>query len=255
MTTIADTTTRLEAPTIDPAEVEKFTRMAAEWWDPTGKFRPLHVFNPVRLGFIRDTVVAAKGLDPTARRPFEGLRLLDVGCGGGLLSEPMARLGAAVTGLDASPQNVKTAKVHAEPLGLDIDYRAGAAEQLLESGEAPFDVVLTMEVVEHVADVDLFLETCAKLVAPGGVLILATLNRTPKAFALAILAAEHVLRWLPPGTHDYAKFVRPNEARAPLTAAGLEVDAPTGVSFNPLTGRWSLTEDASVNYMLTARRT
>jgi len=213
------------------------------------------VFNPVRLGFIRDTVVAAKGLDPTARRPFEGLRLLDVGCGGGLLSEPMARLGATVTGLDASPQNVKTAKVHAEPLGLDIDYRAGAAEQLLESGEAPFDVVLTMEVVEHVADVDLFLKTCAKLVAPGGVLILATLNRTPKAFALAILGAEHVLRWLPPGTHEYAKFVRPNEARAPLTAAGLEVDAPTGVSFNPLTGRWSLTADASVNYMLTARRT
>lgn len=241
-------------PTIDPDEVEKFSRIAAEWWDPDGKFRPLHVFNPVRLAFIRDTVVAAKELAPDARRPFEGLRLLDVGCGGGLLSEPMARLGAEVVGLDASEANIKTASVHAAEQGLAIDYRAGAAEDLLAAGEAPFDVVLAMEIVEHVADVDAFLRACARLVAPGGVLVLATLNRTPAAFALAIFGAEYVLRWLPRGTHDYAKFVRPAEARAPLAAEGLSLDAPIGVRFNPLSGRWSLSADTAVNYMLTGHR-
>ena len=244
----------LESPSVDPDEIERFSKIAADWWNPRGKFRPLHVFNPVRLAFIRDVVTDAKGLDRAARRPFEGLRLLDIGCGGGLLSEPMARLGAFVTGVDAAERNIKTAKVHAEESGLDIDYRHGTAEALVDAGEAPFDVVLNMEVVEHVADVARFLTDCANLLAPGGVMIVATINRTAKAFALAILGAEHVLRWLPVGTHSYDKLVRPVEARRPLEAAGLDVDGPTGVSFNPLSGTWALSDDASVNYMLTAMR-
>lgn len=244
----------LKSASVDPSEVEKFSAIAAQWWDPAGKFKPLHKFNPVRLGYIRDTVTAHKGLDPRARRPFEGLRLLDIGCGGGLLSEPMARLGASVTAVDAAERNVKTAKAHADAQGLDIDYRHGTAELLLEADEAGFDVILNMEVVEHVADVDAFLTACAGLLAPGGIMILATLNRTPKAFALAVMGAEYVLRWLPRGTHQYGKFVRPDEARAPLQAAGLDVEGPVGVSFNPLADRWSLSGDASVNYMLTATR-
>ncbi len=228
--------------------------MADEWWDPLGKFKPLHVFNPTRLAFIRDTVTTQRGLDPKAQTPFAGLRLLDIGCGGGLVSEPMARLGAEVTGVDASHANIAVAQVHAERSQLAIDYRHGTAEQLLEAGEPAFDVVLNLEVVEHVADVSGYLRTCAQLVAPGGVMILATINRTPKAFALAIVGAEYVLRWLPRGTHQYAKLVRPSEARRPLEAEGLTVEGPVGVSYNPLAASWSLSRDASVNYMLTAIR-
>lgn len=242
------------APTVDPGEVAKFAAMAADWWSPRGKFRPLHQLNPTRLAFIRDTVTAHFARAPRTRRPLEGLRLLDIGCGGGLVSEPMARLGAQVTGVDATAPNVKAAKVHAESAGLAIDYRVGAAELLLAAGEAPFDVVLNLEVVEHVADVDVYLAACADLVAPGGLMILSTVNRTPKAFALAIFAAERLLRWVPAGTHEYDKLVRPEEARRALERAGLAVDEPVGVSYQPLSGGWTLTKDASVNYMLVARK-
>ncbi len=244
----------LESPTVDPGEIERFSKIAADWWNPRGKFRPLHKFNPVRLKFIRDVVTVKKGLDANARRPFAGLRLLDIGCGGGLLSEPMARLGAKVVGVDAAERNIKTAKVHAAENRLDIDYRWGAAEVLLDSGEARFDIILNMEVVEHVADVEMFLRACAGLLAPGGVMIVATINRTSKAFALAIVGAERVLRWLPVGTHRYDKLVKPGEARAPLAAEGLDVEGPFGVAYNPLADAWSLSNDSAVNYMLTATR-
>ena len=196
--------------TVDPAEIRKFERMAAEWWDAGGKFRPLHKFNPVRLRYIRDTVVAHFGRDPKGGRPFAGLRLLDIGCGGGILSEPMARLGAEVVGLDPSDTNTGVAELHAKKSGLEIDYRAMTAEALVETGER-FDVVLAMEVVEHVTDVSAFIAASAALLKPGGLLFVATINRTPKAFALAIVGAEYLLRWLPRGTHDFEKFVRPAE--------------------------------------------
>jgi len=228
--------------------------MAEEWWDPKGKFKPLHKFNPTRLAFIRDTVCEHFGRDPLPRRPLEGLRLLDIGCGGGLVSEPMSRLGAHVTGIDASEANIKTAMTHAEQSGVRVDYRAGTAEGLIEAGEAPFDVVLNLEVVEHVADAGQFLKDTASLVAPGGIMIVATINRTPKAWALAIVGAEYVLRWLPRGTHEFDKLVKPREVEDALTMAGLVTDSPTGVSYNPLTDRWSISSDTQVNYMVVGRR-
>ena len=239
--------------TIDQAEVDRFSAMAAEWWDPTGKFRPLHKFNPVRLTYIRDLVCAQFGRDPHSHRPLEGLRILDIGCGGGLLSEPMARMGADVLGADASEKNIGIAKAHAAGSGVPVDYRAVTAEALAEAGET-FDVVLNMEVVEHVSDVDFFLSTCASMVRPGGMMFVATINRTLKAAALAIFAAENVLRWLPRGTHQYEKLVRPEEIEKPLTAAGLAMTDRTGVFFNPLLNQWNLSKDMDVNYMLVARR-
>lgn len=239
--------------TIDQAEVDRFSAMAAEWWDPTGKFRPLHKFNPIRLTYIRDMVCGQFGRDPRAHRPLEGLRFLDIGCGGGLLSEPMARMGADVLGADASEKNIGIAKAHAAGSGVPVDYRAVTAEALAEAGES-FDVVLNMEVVEHVSDVDFFLTTCASMVRPGGMTFVATINRTMKAAALAIFAAENVLRWLPRGTHQYEKLVRPEEIEKPLNAAGLTVTDRTGVFFNPLLNQWNLSKDMDVNYMLVARR-
>ena len=239
--------------TIDQAEVDRFSAMAAEWWDPTGKFRPLHKFNPVRLTYIRDLVCAQFGRDPHSHRPLEGLRILDIGCGGGLLSEPMARMGADVVGADASEKNIGIAKAHAAGSGVPVDYRAVTAEALAEAGET-FDVVLNMEVVEHVSDVDFFLTTCASMVRPGGMTFVATINRTMKAAALAIFAAENVLRWLPRGTHQYEKLVRPEEIEKPLTASGLTGTDRTGVFFNPLLNQWNLSKDMDVNYMLVARR-
>lgn len=244
---------RAAAPSIDAEEIERFSKLAAEWWNPEGKFKPLHLFNPVRLAFIRDEAARRFGRDIAARRPFEGVKLLDIGCGGGLLAEPMTRLGFAVTGVDASEANIKTAGIHAREQGLDIDYRHGSAEALAETG-ARFDVILNMEVVEHVADVRAFLKTCADMVAPGGLMIVATINRTAKAFALAIVGAEYVMGWLPRGTHRHSKFVRPLEVRDALAEAGLKVRPPVGVTFNPLAGRWRLSGDTDVNYMLTAER-
>jgi 2-polyprenyl-6-hydroxyphenyl methylase/3-demethylubiquinone-9 3-methyltransferase len=239
---------------IDAAEVERFSRIAAEWWDPHGKFAPLHRFNPVRLQFIRDEALARFERDPRARRPFEGLSLLDIGCGGGLLSEPMRRLGFSVLGVDASERNIGTAAAHAAEQGLEIDYRCGAAEDLAAEGAGPFDVILNMEVIEHVADPGDYLRSCAHLLAPGGLMIVATLNRTLKAFALAKLGAEYVLRWLPIGTHDWTRFLRPDELRAFLAEEPFEVAGPFGVSFSPLTGRWSASTDSDVNYMMTVSR-
>lgn len=241
------------ARTVDEAEVARFSAMAAEWWDPNGKFRPLHQFNPVRLTYIRESALKQFGRDSALRRPFEGLSLLDIGCGGGLLSEPMARLGFAVTGADASEKNIKTAMVHAKGQGLAITYRAVPAETLAAEG-AQFDVILNMEVVEHVADLGLFMKCCAAMLKPGGMMIVATINRTLKAWALAIVGAEYVLGWLPRGTHAYEKFVTPQELRTALTSNGLEADDLTGVVYNPLSGVWSRASDTGVNYMIRAVR-
>jgi 2-polyprenyl-6-hydroxyphenyl methylase/3-demethylubiquinone-9 3-methyltransferase len=239
---------------VDAQEVERFSRIAAEWWDPKGKFAPLHRFNPVRLEFIRDHVASRFGRDGRARQPFAGLKLLDIGCGGGLLSEPMCRLGFEVTAVDASERNIKTAATHAAEQGLMISFRCSTAETLLEEGAGPFDVILNMEVIEHVADPGAYLRTCARLLAPGGLMIVATLNRTFKALALAKIGAEYILRWLPAGTHDWNKFLKPEELLAFLAGEPVQTDGPFGVSFNPLTGRWSQSGDSDINYMMTVAR-
>ena len=239
--------------TINPEEVAKFTAMAEQWWDPKGKFKPLHKFNPVRLSYIRDKVLAHFGRDGTKRRPLEGLRLLDIGCGGGLLCEPMTRLGANVVGADAAERNIHIARLHAEQSGLEIDYRATSAETLAAAGEK-FDIVLNMEVVEHVDNVPLYMKSVADLVAPGGLLFTATINRTLRAYAFAIVGAEQVLRWLPKGTHDYAKFLTPEEISTLVSRNGLSVTEKTGVVFHPLADEWRLSRDTGINYMVLAER-
>ena len=240
--------------TVDESETAKFAAMAEEWWDPRGKFAPLHKMNPVRLEFIRDRACAHFGRDAMGAIPLDGLRLADIGCGGGLLCEPMARLGATVTGIDAVEKNIRIAEAHRDVSGVAVDYRTGTVEELAAAGER-FDIVLNMEVVEHVADLDLFLESAAACVKPGGMAVIATLNRTVKAWALAIVGAEYVMRWLPRGTHDWKKFVRPSELAAPLRRAGLEVTEITGVTYSPVRDRWSLApRDLDVNYMMVAVR-
>jgi 2-polyprenyl-6-hydroxyphenyl methylase/3-demethylubiquinone-9 3-methyltransferase len=240
-----------DAASVDPQEIAKFSALAAEWWDPTGKFAPLHKFNPVRLGFIREIAAARFGRDGRSLHPFAGLTLLDIGCGGGLLSEPMARLGFAVAGADASEKNIGTARAHAAQSGVTVDYRATTAEALAAEGHR-FDVVLNMEVVEHVADVPAFLQACASLVKPGGLTIVATMNKTLKALALAKVGAEYVLGWLPRGTHDWNRFIPPERLRAMLEEAGLSVLKTQGVSFDPLRWDWKLSGDVDVNYMVVA---
>jgi 2-polyprenyl-6-hydroxyphenyl methylase/3-demethylubiquinone-9 3-methyltransferase len=242
-----------QTSSIDPAEVAKFSALAEQWWDPAGKFAPLHRFNPVRLAFIKAETAAHFGRDSRALRPFEGLSLLDIGCGGGLLAEPMSRLGFVVTGADASERNIGTARAHAAQSGLAVDYRAATAETLAAEGLG-FDVVLNMEVVEHVADVGAYLKACANLVKPGGLTIVATLNKTLKSLALAKIGAEYVLNWLPRGTHDWNRFLPPTELRAMLEEAGLSICKTQGVSFNPLAWDWSLSSDVDVNYMVVAKR-
>ncbi|MBL9057188.1 MAG: bifunctional 2-polyprenyl-6-hydroxyphenol methylase/3-demethylubiquinol 3-O-methyltransferase UbiG [Rhodobacteraceae bacterium] len=235
--------------TIDPAEVAKFEAMAAEWWDPNGKFKPLHLMNPCRLDYITRQIAAEFGRDLTARAPFAGLRILDIGCGGGLLSEPMARLGADVLGADAAPRNIPVAQLHAEQSGLTIDYRNITAEALAAADER-FDVVLNMEVVEHVADPLAYLTACQQLLKPGGLMICSTLNRNPKSFMMAIVGAEWVMRWLPKGTHDWAKFITPDELYTLIRNAGLDPVDRKGMVFNPVSWRWALSDrDLSVNYV------
>jgi 2-polyprenyl-6-hydroxyphenyl methylase / 3-demethylubiquinone-9 3-methyltransferase len=246
------TSTSLTA-SVDPAEVAKFSNLAAEWWDPSGKFAPLHKFNPVRLGFIRDQTLARFHRDHQSLRPFEGLSLLDIGCGGGLLSEPMARLGFAVMGADASERNIGTARAHAAQSGVPVDYRTATAESLAEAGER-FDVVLNMEVVEHVADVKAYLAACARLVKPGGITIVATINKTLKSLALAKFAAEYVLQWMPRGTHDWNRFLPPREIQKSLEETGLTVLKTQGVFFDILTWDWRLSNDVDVNYMVVGGR-
>ena len=240
--------------TIDAGEVAKFQAMAAEWWDPNGKFKPLHMLNPCRLDYITGQIAAEFDRDRRAERPFEGLRLLDIGCGGGLLSEPMARLGASVVGADAAERNIPVAEVHARQSGLDIDYRHTTAEALAAAGEQ-FDVVLNMEVVEHVADPLIYLTACHDLLKPGGLHICSTINRNPKSYAMAIFGAEVVMRWLPRGTHDWAKFITPDELFDLLEQAGLEPVDRKGFVFNPISWAWRLSDrDLSVNYVTASLR-
>ena len=244
---------KARASSIDAVEVERFSRHATDWWDPRGPMAALHKFNPVRLGYIRDRTTAQFGRDPKKLDCLKGLRMLDIGCGGGILSEPLARLGAEMVGADPSDENIAAARAHAESAGVAVDYRATTAEDLAAAKER-FDVVLAMEVIEHVTDVDSFVSTCAAMVKPGGLMIVATLNRTLKSFALAIVGAEYVLRWLPRGTHQWDKFVKPEELESAIERDGLQVTGERGVIYNPFADRWQLSSDMDVNYMLVAQR-
>lgn len=239
--------------TVEPREVAHFAALAAEWWNPNGKFRPLHKFNPVRLSYIRDRLCEAFDRDPKAEQPLKGLRILDIGCGGGLLCEPLARLGAQMLGIDAAERNIEIARAHARAGGLEIEYRAETAENLAAAGEQ-FDAVLNMEVVEHVANVPLFMRAAAALVKPRGLMFVASLNRTWKAWAFAVIGAEYILRWLPKGTHDWEKFPKPAELTEFLRQSGLATVGETGVVYNPRADNWQLSRDMSVNFMLLARR-
>ena len=238
---------------IDPEEVARFAAIASEWWDAKGKFRPLHLLAPTRLKFIRDEICAHFERDGKSQLPFSGLTFVDIGCGGGLVSEPLARLGGDVTGIDPAGASLEAARSHAEGQGLAIDYRDAWAEDLVSEG-AQFDVVVNLEVVEHVPDVAEFLKTARALVAPGGMMIVSTINRTIKSFGMAIVGAEYILRWLPTGTHRWSRFVTPDEMAGFMTEAGLELDHIQGVVLDPLSGTWSLSDsDLDVNYMAVAR--
>lgn len=234
---------------VDPKEVAKFEAMAAEWWDPNGKFKPLHMLNPCRLDYVTSQIAAEFGRDLQDNLPFKGLRILDIGCGGGLISEPMARLGATVFGADAAAGNIPVAQIHAKQQGLDIDYRHTFAEDLILDDEV-FDVVLNLEVIEHVAVPQDFLRACEQLLKPGGLMICSTINRNPKSYAVAILGAEVIMRWLPKGTHEWHKFITPDELVKMISAAGLEPLDKKGFVFNPISWTWSISShDLSVNYV------
>lgn len=240
--------------TIDPQELAKFEAMATEWWDPKGKFKPLHMLNPCRLKYIITQICAEFHLDSSQESPLENIRILDIGCGGGLLCEPMARLGATVIGVDAAERNIPVAEAHARQSGLEIDYRHTTAEALVEEG-GQFDVVLNMEVVEHVADPALYLRATSDLLVPGGIQVCSTINRNAKSFAMAIVGAEYVMRWLPKGTHEWDKFITPDELSSLLEESGLQVIDKSGFVFNPITWSWSISErDLSVNYVTLSRK-
>jgi 2-polyprenyl-6-hydroxyphenyl methylase / 3-demethylubiquinone-9 3-methyltransferase len=241
------------SPSVDPAEIERFSALAQTWWDPRGSMAPLHRLNPARLGFLRETLTAHFGRDAQSLRPFDGLRILDIGCGGGLITEPLARLGTTVTGIDAAEANIGVARAHARSADLEIDYRQASAEDLAGAGER-FDAVLALEVIEHVADVDAFLAATAALVRPGGAFIASTLNRTPKSLLFGIVGAEYVLGWLPRGTHRWDRFVRPSEFAAALRRQGLQVRDMRGLVYDLLAGEWRLGRDLGVNYLIYAGR-
>jgi 2-polyprenyl-6-hydroxyphenyl methylase/3-demethylubiquinone-9 3-methyltransferase len=238
---------------VDQAEVERFAALGDDWWNPRGKMGQLHKFNPVRLGYVRDQAAARFGRDPKRLDSLKDLRMLDIGCGGGLLSEPLARLGAAMVGVDPGEANIEVARRHAAQSGVNVDYRCATAEELAEAGES-FDVVLAMEVVEHVPDVGQFVRVCASMVRPGGLMFVGTINRTLKSFALAIVGAEYILRWLPIGTHSWDKFVTPNELEIAMARAGLDVTNVRGAIYDVFGNRWRLSSDSDVNYLLTAAR-
>ena len=239
--------------TLDPQEIKRFSRIADEWWDPLGKFRPLHQLNPIRLTYIRDEICRHFGIEKHVPTPLKGLKVLDIGCGGGLLCEPMTRMGARVTGVDPAERTIKAARAHAASMGLDIDYRISRAEELVKAGEL-FDVVVNMEVIEHVPDVLAFLNICSQLVRPGGQMLASTLNRTLKSYGLAIIGAEYIMRWLPTGTHQWQRFVTPDELKKAMLDADLTDIEQTGMSFNPLTGNWTLGADLEVNYLASAKK-
>ena len=241
------------ASSVDPSEIAKFSALAAEWWNPHGQFRPLHRFNPVRLAFLRETAAQHWKRDARAIRPFGGLKVLDIGCGGGLLAEPLARMGFEVLGIDAAEDSVRAAAAHSANAGLKLNYRTAAAEELAQS-QSRFDYVLAMEVIEHVANPEDFVATCAQLVAPGGLFVVATINRTLKSLALAKIGAEYVLRWLPRGSHDWNRFITPGELQQYLTGAGLTISDIQGVRFDPLRWDWQLASDTDVNYMIVAEK-
>lgn len=242
-----------QASTVDKDDVERFSRIAEEWWDENGKFRPLHQIGPVRLQYIRDGICTHFNRDANSLKSLSGLNVLDVGCGGGLLDEPLTRLGADVTGIDASDRNIKVASLHAEKSGLKIDYRCTTPEELCKQSDKAYDVVLALEIIEHVADVTEFLNACTKLLKPGGILFMSTLNRTLKSYAFAIAGAEYILRWLPRGTHQWKQFMKPSELCAGLRGQGMTITNMSGMVFNPLKGSWQLDEkDLDVNYLLTA---
>jgi 2-polyprenyl-6-hydroxyphenyl methylase/3-demethylubiquinone-9 3-methyltransferase len=244
-----NTATQQATQTVDTAEIAKFEAMAAEWWDPNGKFKPLHMLNPCRLDYITSQIAAEFGRDLKTDKPFAGLRILDIGCGGGLLAEPMARLGAEVVGADAAERNIPVARVHAEQSGLTIDYRHTTAEAMAAAGEQ-FDAVLNMEVVEHVADPQGYLTACQELLKPGGLMICSTINRNPKSYLMAIVGAEHVMRWLPKGTHEWSKFITPDELYDLIRKAGLTPVDRKGFVFNPVGWSWRISDrDLSVNYV------
>lgn len=240
------------ASTVDAGEVERFSRLSHAWWDPRGEFAPLHRINPLRIGYIRDQ--AAAHFQRSGELPLSGLSLIDIGCGGGMVAEPLARLGANVTGIDASQKNIEAAKIHAGASGLAIDYRAAAAETVAASGET-FDIVLALEIIEHVADIGAFVAAAARLTKPGGLIIFSTINRTAKAYALAVVGAEYVLRMIPRGTHDWKKFVKPSELAAEWRRHGIEMKDMTGMVMNPLTWAWELSpRDVDVNYLMAGTR-
>ena len=246
-------TTAFHSPTLDPAEVDRFRKLADDWWDPKGRMRPLHEIAPTRLGYIRAEACRHFGRDVRAMRALDGLSVLDIGCAVGLVAEPVARMGSRVTGIDPGAELIAAARAHAGTSSLAIDYRNARAEDLAAASET-FDMVLCLEVVEHVPDVGAFLATCGKLVAPGGLMIVSTINRTLKAFALAIVGAEYVLRWLPRGTHEWSRFVTPDELAGHFRAGGLVPGKPRGMMFNPLAAGWSLSSDSDVNYFLSAAK-
>jgi 2-polyprenyl-6-hydroxyphenyl methylase/3-demethylubiquinone-9 3-methyltransferase len=241
------------ASSIDAAEIARFEAIAATWWDEAGPMRVLHRFNPVRVAYIRDAACRHFGRDPREPLPLRGLSVVDIGCGGGVLSEPLARLGAEVTGLDPAPTNVSVARAHAQAADIPVDYRAETIEAVVAGG-GRFDIVLAMEVVEHVVDMPAFVASACEAVKPGGLLFAATINRTLRSYALAIVGAEYLLGWLPRGTHDWDKFVRPDELTRAVEAGGLRVADTTGVVYNPLSDRWSASRDTAVNYMIAAAK-
>jgi 2-polyprenyl-6-hydroxyphenyl methylase / 3-demethylubiquinone-9 3-methyltransferase len=245
--------TEARTKTLDPEEVARFARLAGQWWDPNGPFRPLHRITPLRLTYLRDQLAQAFARDPKAAASLKGLRILDIGCGGGLVAEPLGRLGADVTGIDPAAENIEAAQGHARGAGLEVTYKVATAEEIADLG-ATFDAVLLLEVIEHVPDVPAFLARVAPLVKPGGIMILSTLNRTLKAYALAIIGAEFILRWLPVGTHQWQRFVRPAELASALCGAGLTLTDTTGLIYDPLADEWRLNSDTDVNYFAAAMR-